>query len=182
MSGTTEPAPLTEREMAQFITLAALPTLERALDRLRWLEAQNADFKERIDAAWADNTANDRITDQLRAELAVAKTDLILTQSRVELFRAEVAALQTQPDQLAEMWAALAEYQPQADKDGHGESWRVMCEQRTVEAASAASFAASDSAASAASWAASASARAASARAAAAQSIAAIRRAKEGKR
>jgi hypothetical protein len=49
----TEPAPLTEREMNQFITLATMPTLERALERLRWLEAQNADLKERIDNALA---------------------------------------------------------------------------------------------------------------------------------
>jgi hypothetical protein len=48
-----EPAPLTEREMNQFITLATLPTLERALERLRWLEAENADLKERIDNALA---------------------------------------------------------------------------------------------------------------------------------
>ena len=53
MNDTTEPAPLTEREMNQFITLATMPTLERALDRLRWLEAQNADLKERIDNAVA---------------------------------------------------------------------------------------------------------------------------------
>jgi hypothetical protein len=45
MSDTTEPAPLTEREMNQFITLAALPTLERALERLRWLEAEVATRK-----------------------------------------------------------------------------------------------------------------------------------------
>jgi hypothetical protein len=48
---------------------------------------------------------------------------------------AELAALKAKPDPLAEMWAALAEYQPQADKDGHGESWRTMCEERTVNAA-----------------------------------------------
>ena len=36
------------------------------------------------------------------------------------------------------MWAALAKYQPYADKDGHGELWRTMCEERTAEAAWAA--------------------------------------------
>jgi hypothetical protein len=50
---------------------------------------------------------------------------------------AEVAALKAH-DSLAEMWAALAEYQPQADANGHGESWRKMCEERTEEAAAAA--------------------------------------------
>jgi hypothetical protein len=48
--------------------------------------------------------------------------------------RAEVAALRAH-DPLAEMWAALVEYQEQADRDGHGESWRNMCELRTVNAA-----------------------------------------------
>jgi|688.fasta_scaffold1364373_2 hypothetical protein len=42
---THEPAPLTEREMNQFVTLSTLPTLERALDRLRWLEAELAALK-----------------------------------------------------------------------------------------------------------------------------------------
>jgi len=33
------------------------------------------------------------------------------------------------------MWDALAKYQPYADQDGHGDSWRRMCEERTVKAA-----------------------------------------------
>jgi hypothetical protein len=33
------------------------------------------------------------------------------------------------------MWTALAAYQTYADQDGHGESWRKMCEERTREAA-----------------------------------------------
>jgi hypothetical protein len=36
------------------------------------------------------------------------------------------------------MWEALAQYQPYADQDGHGESWRTMCEERTEDAAGAA--------------------------------------------
>ncbi len=39
-------------------------------------------------------------------------------------------------DPLAEMWRELAEYQPQANADGHGESWARMCQARTEEAAS----------------------------------------------
>jgi hypothetical protein len=42
---TEPPPPLTQREMNQFITLAALPTLARALARLRWLEAELAALK-----------------------------------------------------------------------------------------------------------------------------------------
>ena len=49
--------------------------------------------------------------------------------------RAEVAALRAQADPLAEMWRELEAYQPFANRDGHGESWRVMCEERTEEAA-----------------------------------------------
>jgi len=48
---------------------------------------------------------------------------------------AEVAALK-KADPLAEMWRELAEYQERADRDGHGESWARMCEERTKEAAS----------------------------------------------
>ena len=46
----------------------------------------------------------------------------------------EKAALK-KPDPLAEMWRELSEYQEQADRDGHGESWRRMCSERTEEAA-----------------------------------------------
>ena len=118
-----EPAPLTEREMRQFVTLAALPTLERALERLRWLEAQRAGLTNptsimvRLDGVW--------IT-------PIAALD------EITRLRAEVAALKAR-DPLAEMWAALAEYQPQADRDGHGESWRAMCSEKTHAAALAAS-------------------------------------------
>ena len=55
----------------------------------------------------------------------------------IERLRAEVAALKAN-DPLAEMWRELSEYQPQADADGHGESWRRMCEERTLETARAA--------------------------------------------
>ena len=39
---------------------------------------------------------------------------------------------------LEPMWVALAKYQPYADADGHGESWRGMCSERTTDAADAA--------------------------------------------
>ena len=45
----------------------------------------------------------------------------------------ENAALKAN-DPLAEMWRELAEYQPQADRDGHGESWAKMCQERTANA------------------------------------------------
>ena len=48
--------------------------------------------------------------------------------------RAELAALKAN-DPLAEMWRELESYQPQADADGHGESWRRMCAARTKQAA-----------------------------------------------
>jgi hypothetical protein len=40
------------------------------------------------------------------------------------------------------MWAAMAEYQPTADADGHGETWALMCSDRTINAAYAAGDAA----------------------------------------
>ena len=42
---------------------------------------------------------------------------------------------------LEPMWAALAKYQPYADADGHGNSWRKMCSERTSDAADAAVWA-----------------------------------------
>jgi hypothetical protein len=35
---------------------------------------------------------------------------------------------------LDEMWVALAAYQPKADAEGHGESWRRMCSEKTCAA------------------------------------------------
>jgi hypothetical protein len=55
-------------------------------------------------------------------------------QREIDRLRAEIAALKAN-DPLAEMWAALAEYQPMADRDGHGESWAKMCQNRTARAA-----------------------------------------------
>ena len=37
-------------------------------------------------------------------------------------------------DKQDEMWAALEAYQPTADKDGHGDAWRVMLKERTKAA------------------------------------------------
>jgi hypothetical protein len=48
---------------------------------------------------------------------------------------------------LNKMWEALARYQPYADADGHGETWRVMCERRTEDAAEAAAWVAEEAAA-----------------------------------
>ena len=43
-------------------------------------------------------------------------------------------------DKGQEMWATFEAYQPTADADGHGESWRVMCKERTRDAALAAYY------------------------------------------
>jgi hypothetical protein len=63
---------------------------------------------------------------------------------------AENAALKAH-DPLAEMWRELAEYQPLADRDGHSESWRRMCSERT-EAAAGYAAAAARAAAVGAAW------------------------------
>ncbi len=112
--------------------------------------------------------------DALAAEVAALKAE------RDEAFKSAInAALRAddhKPDPLAEMWAALAEYQPMADRDGHGESWRRMCSERTEAAALAASRVATWVAARAAGYAARSFARDA------ACAVAEIRRAKEGTR
>jgi len=65
---------------------------------------------------------------------------------------------------LEPMWLALAKYQPYADADGHGESWRRMCEERTYHAAiTAAELAPWADVCFAAEWAGDAAGRAASA-------------------
>jgi chorismate mutase len=79
-------------------------------------------------------------------------------------------------DPLAEMWRELEAYHEQADRDGHGESWRRMCSERTEAAALAASRVATWVAARAAGYAARSFARDA------ACAVAEIRRAKEGTR
>jgi hypothetical protein len=101
----------------------------------------------------------------------------------------ENAALK-KADPLAEMWRELAEYQPQADKEGHGDKWRDMCEKRQRLTAASAAYRSQQAtshvaaAAYAAWWAAQldAAARRSSKEAVAwaANAVAAIRRAKEG--
>jgi cob(I)alamin adenosyltransferase len=87
--------------------------------------------------------------ERLRAELAAEQSDRSATEeiarqrgavinalcADIADLKTENAALKAKPDPLAEMWAALEEYQPQADSDGHGESWKRMCEERTSCAA-----------------------------------------------
>jgi hypothetical protein len=92
---------------------------------------------------------------------------------------AEVAALKPN-DPLAEMWRELEAYQEQANRDGHGESWRRMCEERTQAAACNAAHAAREFSRESA-WSASYAVREA-AQMSATAAIAAIRRAKEGQR
>jgi hypothetical protein len=43
---------------------------------------------------------------------------------------------------LEQMWAALKDYQPQADAAWHGSAWARMCSERTAAAANAAAYAA----------------------------------------
>ena len=52
-------------------------------------------------------------------------------------------------DKINEMWTALVAYQIQADANGHGESWALMCSERTERAANIAydaAYAAADAA------------------------------------
>jgi cob(I)alamin adenosyltransferase len=77
---------------------------------------------------------SDIIEDRGRGFLIEIGEELTRLHAENSALKAEVATLKAN-DPLAEMWAALAEYQEQADKDGHGESWRIMCEERTSCAA-----------------------------------------------
>jgi hypothetical protein len=117
-------------------------------------------------------------------ELERLRADLAQRTAERDALAAEVAALKAR-DPLAEMWRELAEYQPFADRDGHGDSWRAMCAERTDAAAHAAALAAAwaSPAATAAEWAKYAAFALSNAGQPEAESaIAAIRRAKEGQR
>jgi hypothetical protein len=45
-----------------------------------------------------------------------------------------------------QMWERLAQHQPFADERGYGEAWRMMCDERTEDAAGEAAYAAWDAA------------------------------------
>jgi chorismate mutase len=111
--------------------------------------------------------------DALAAEIAALKAQ------RDEAFKSAInAALRADDhnaDPLAKMWAALAEYQPQADRDGHGESWRRMCAERTEAAAEEAANCVREMSEWDAAWAVARIAKWAG------DAVAAIRRAKEAK-
>ena len=187
-----------------------LDRIEAALDRITNRQGLMRIPREATDIDVVVLDCGDEIK-RLRAELAALKAGrevpVSITRCMVRLdgvwitpdaalaeihrLRAELAALKAQPDPLAEMWRELSEYQPQADRDGHGESWARMCSERTEEAASAASLAALESAEaasaaraaaeSAASESVASAASESAASWASAQSIAAIRKAKEAK-
>jgi hypothetical protein len=79
---------------------------------------------------------------RLRALWCEEKSKAMTFHAEVERLRAEVADLKANHSEtpkgcnpLAEMWRELAEYQPIADRDGHGESWARMCSERTEAAA-----------------------------------------------
>ncbi len=112
---------------------------------------------------------------KLLYEIKELRADLAQRTAERDALAAEVAALKAH-DPLAEMWRELEAYQEQADRDGHGESWRRMCSERTEAAALAASRVATWVAARAAGYAARSFARDA------ACAVAEIRRAKEGTR
>jgi len=78
-------------------------------------------------------------------------------------------------DPLAEMWRELEAYQPQADREGHGESWARMCSERTKEAAEEAANCVREMSEWDAAWAVARIAKWAG------DAVAAIRRAKEAK-
>jgi hypothetical protein len=94
---------------------------------LAFERAEIAALKDRIATALLDKAAVERGVMRLRADLAQRTAER-------DALAAEVAALKAN-DPLAEMWRELAEYQPFADRDGHGESWRIMCSERTTPAA-----------------------------------------------
>lgn len=75
MSDTPEPPPLTEREMAELRSMYGVYQVNRALERLRWLEAENADIKDRIATALLDKAAVERGVMRLRAEVAALKAE-----------------------------------------------------------------------------------------------------------
>jgi hypothetical protein len=126
-----------------------------------------SDFARELERDLATRTAE---RDEAREQLRLANIDQFNSE-------AEVAALKAH-DPLAEMWRELEAYQEQADRDGHGESWRAMCSEKTHAAASYAVREATWAAA----WNAWDAARAAERAAEGARdAIAAIRRAKEGR-
>ena len=84
--------------------------------------------RDRLRADLAHRTAERDQYDELCAEL---RRDCIALRSERDRLAAEVADLKAQSDPLAEMWRELSSYQPIADRDGHGESWRRMCRERT---------------------------------------------------
>ena len=75
----------------------------------------------------------DYLHGSLSADLRWAKAIRKLVAER-DALAAEVAALKAH-DPLAEMWRELEAYQEQANRDGHGESWARMCQERTQVAA-----------------------------------------------
>jgi hypothetical protein len=145
-------------------------------DKRKMLEEGCAQLESRAGLVWGPEYIEE-FAAAIRAALA-----------EIDALKAELAALKAH-DPLAEMWRELEAYRPMADRDGHGESWAKMCEDRTNASAwNAANAAAKPFAANAAGHAAFAVSRSQLkatkrlADEAAKLAIDAIRRAKEAKR
>jgi prefoldin subunit 5 len=200
-----------ERELAALKAEIAALRAERDEAR-REIEERGTTVMVRIDGGWLTPSEASRALAALKADVvaeqgyrAAAEEIARRRGEMVDALTAENASLKANGP-LAEMWRELESYQPIADRDGHGESWRRMCEERTGGAAASAWASASSAswasaaaaaasawaAASWASWASSASWASVEARtaawyasryaASAAGAIAAIRRAKEVKK
>jgi hypothetical protein len=107
-------------------------------DQRKMLEEGCAQLESRAGLVWGPEYIEE-FAAAIRAALVEidalkADANLVSLNAVNAALAAEVAALKAH-DPLAEMWRELAEYQEQADKDGHGESWRIMCSERTTPAA-----------------------------------------------
>jgi hypothetical protein len=119
--------------------------------------------------------------DAAEAEITRLRADLAQRTAERDALAAEIAALKAN-DPLAEMWRELEAYQEQANRDGHGGSWKRMCSERTQAAAYAAYAAAYRASPMAAEEAAQAATEATEVAICAQRAIALIRQAKEVQR
>jgi hypothetical protein len=76
--------------------------------------------------------------------LAATRRAIVRAAAGIEKARAAMS------DKLTEMWERLERHQPFADQRGYGDAWRVMCTERTPEAAREAEASAAEARAAAA--------------------------------
>jgi hypothetical protein len=99
----------------------------------------DCDHRECSEVTWAANPVHKSDVEYVRADVLKSR-DAEIKKLRIELESCTRLLETKRYELLDEMWKEMEACQSVADKDGHGDTWRKMCAERSQDAASLASL------------------------------------------